>query len=193
MTRSDDLYSLPKNLPIPVDDGVCDHLPGMALPSIALPATDGSLIDLATLSGTTVLFIYPRTGLPDVDSPPGWDEIAGLRGCTPQACGYRDSYQRFLELGVRVFGLSSQTSDYQREMTERLYLPFPVLSDAGLRLALALKLPTVAIAGEIVIQRTTLVVADRVIRKVFYPVFPPDQNADRVLEWLQANPVGDRL
>ena len=187
MTRSDDLYSLSKNLPIPVDDGACDHLPGVFLPSIILPATDGSLVDLAALSGTTVVFIYPRTGLPDVDSPPGWDEIAGLRGCTPQACGYRDSYEQFQALGVRVFGLSSQDSDYQREMAERLHLPFPVLSDAELRFAHALKLPTVAIAGMIVIQRLTLVIADGVIRKVFYPVFPPDKNAETVLRWLLTN------
>ncbi len=193
MTRSDDLYSLPENLPVPVDDGACDHLPGMVLPSIILPATDGSLVELAAPSGTTVVFIYPRTGLPDVDSPPGWDEIAGLRGCTPQACGYRDTFHRFIELRVRVFGLSSQTSDYQREMVDRLHLPFPVLSNVELRFANALTLPTVRIAGMTVIQRLTLVIADGVIRKVFYPVYPPNENADRVLEWLRANPVNDRL
>lgn len=187
MARSDDLYSLPENLPVPVDDGACDHLAGMPLPSISLPATDGTSVDLAKLSGRSVVFIYPRTGLPDVDSPPGWDQIAGLRGCTPQTCRYRDSYEQFLTLGVRLFGLSSQESSYQQEMVSRLHLPFLVLSDAELKFARALSLPTVTIDGMTVIKRISLVIEESVIRKVFYPVFPPDQSAEHVLNWLRAN------
>ncbi len=187
MTRSDDLYSLPKNLPVPIDDGACDHLPGMALPSIILSATNGSHVDLSKLAGRTVVFIYPRTGLPDIDPSAGWDEIAGMRGCTPQACGYRDSYNAFCELRVTLYGLSTQSTEYQREMAKRLHLPFPILSDDSRRFATALRLPTVTIAGMTVIKRITLVIDSGVIRKVFYPVFPPDKNAEKVLNWLRAN------
>lgn len=189
MARSDDLYSLPEGLPEPVDDGACDHLTGMSLPSIPLMSTDGDSVDLARLTGTTVLFIYPRTGTPDSDPPPGWDMTPGMRGCTPQACRYRDSHAQFQQHGVRLFGLSSQESSYQQEMATRLHLPFPILSDADFRLANTLRLPTIEISGMTVIKRITLVIKDGVIRKVFYPVFPPDKNADRVLAWLSEQSV----
>ena len=145
--RDDDLYSLPEGLPVPIDDGGCDHLPGLAMPPVALPATDGSTVRLdEPVPGWTIVFAYPRTGEPDADPPGGlaaWDAIPGARGCTPQACAYRDHHAELVAAGARVFGLSTQDTAYQREMAERLHLPFPVLSDEGLALTRALDLPDV--------------------------------------------------
>jgi peroxiredoxin len=184
MARQDDLQNLPDGLPEPVDDGAADHLAGMRVPPVALPATSGRLVRLDELPGRTVVYCYPRTGRPDEDPPPGWDAIPGARGCTPETCGFRDDHGRFLELGVRVFGLSTQTTEEQREMVSRLAVPFEVLSDADLRLAGALRLPTFEVAGMTLIKRLTLVIDDGVISHVFYPVFPPDRHASEVLEWL---------
>ena len=135
MARTDDVYALPAGLPVPVDDGACDHLPGMRLPAVALPSTAGGSVILADVPGRTVVYCYPRTGRPDEDSPAGWDAIPGARGCTPQSCAYRDHHAELAALGVGVFGLSSQETAYQREAVERLRLPFPLLSDADLALA----------------------------------------------------------
>ena len=192
MTRSEDLYGLPLYLPVPVDDGACAHLPGMVLPAVPLPATDGSIVDLAGLSGRTIVYAYPRTGLPDQDSPAGWDEIPGARGCTPQSCAFRDHHAELRALGARVYGLSTQDTAYQQEAVERLHLPFPLLSDAELRLTRALDLPTFTVAslpGEVLVKRLTLVVRDGRIEHVFDPVFPPDRNAADVIAWLTAHPV----
>ena len=192
MTRSDDLYSLPGGLPTPVDDGACDHLTGMRLPSIALRSTSGRLVDLAAASGPLVVYCYPRTGRPDVDPLPGWNEIPGARGCTPQSCAFRDHHRELQELGSRVFGLSTQDTEYQREAVERLHLPFELLSDSALEFATALRLPTFDIAGRVFIKRLTLVSRDARIAKVFYPVFPPDQNADEIVRWLSEHMTTDR-
>ena len=188
MARSDDLYSLPSGLPEPVDDGGCAHLAGMRLPSLALPATDGSMVDLSALPGRTVVYAYPRTGRPDEDPPTGWNTIPGARGCTPQSCAFRDHHAELAALNARVFGLSTQTTAYQREMAERLHLPFAVLSDADLRLTRALRLPTFAVAGLELIRRLTLILRDGAVETVFYPVFPPQRNAGDVIAWLQDNP-----
>jgi peroxiredoxin len=135
------------------------------------------------------VYIYPRTGRPGVPAPDGWDAIPGARGCTPQSCGFRDHFAELTRLGVaRLFGLSTQDSDYQREAVERLHLPFAILSDAELKLTEALKLPTFSIDGMTLIKRMTWVIDDGVIRHVFYPVFPPDQSAETVLTWLKASP-----
>jgi peroxiredoxin len=184
MSRSDNLYELPKNLPIPVDDGACDHLPGLRLPSIPLMSTAGSLVDLAQLPGTTVVYCYPRTGRPDQEVPEGWDDIPGARGCTPQSCAFRDHYQELQQLDAQVFGLSTQDTVYQREAVERLHLPFALLSDAGLAFTYALRLPTFEFASMTLIKRLTLIIVNGQIVKVFYPVFPPDQNAATVIAWL---------
>ena len=125
-----------------------------------------------------------RTGRPDVDPLAGWNEIPGARGCTPQSCAFRDHHRDLQELGATVFGLSTQETDYQREAVERLHLPFELLSDAALEFATALRLPTFELAGKVFIKRLTLVTRDARIAKVFYPVFPPDQNADEVVRWL---------
>jgi peroxiredoxin len=184
MPRTDNLYELPRDLPVPVDDGACDHLVGTPLPSIALLSTAGRLVDVARLSGTTVVYVYPRTGRPDTDPPQGWNEIPGARGCTPQSCAFRDHYQELRRHGAEVFGLSTQDTDYQREAVERLHLPFELLSDAQLAFTSALRLPTFAVEGMTLIKRLTLIIRDAHIEKVFYPVFPPDQNAADVLAWL---------
>jgi peroxiredoxin len=178
------LHNLPDGLPVPVDDGGADHLPGSRVPAVALPSTGGGLVRLDELAGRTVLYCYPRTGRPDEDPPPGWDAIPGARGCTPETCGFRDDHGRFVELGVRVLGLSTQTTEEQREMVARLGVPFEVLSDADLRLASAMRLPTFDTAGMTLIKRLTMVLDDGVVRHVFYPVFPPDRHAAEVLDWL---------
>jgi peroxiredoxin len=181
MARSDNLHELPADLPVPVDDGACDHLDGMALPSVPLRSTAGRTVDLAHLPGTTVVYIYPRTGRPDVEPPKGWNDIPGARGCTPQSCAFRDHYRELQALGARVFGLSTQTTDYQQEAVERLHLPFELLSDVDLALARALRLPTFEAEGMTLLKRITLILIDGRVRKVFYPVFPPDKNAEEVI------------
>lgn len=181
---------LPDDLPRPEDDGGAAHLPGLSLPRLALPATDGLLVDLARLSGRSVVYAYPRTAEPG--KPPlvaDWNQIPGARGCTPQSCSFRDHFAELREAGAdRVFGLSTQSTAYQREMAERLHLPFPVLSDADLRLARALRLPTLEVGGLTLLRRLTLIVDDGVIAGVLYPVFPPDRSAQDTAEWLRAHP-----
>jgi peroxiredoxin len=193
MTRTDNLYQLPDDLPVPVDDGACDHLLGLAVPSIALAATSGGSVELAALDGRTVVYIYPRTGRPDQEVPTGWNEIPGARGCTPQSCAFRDHHAELQALGARVFGLSTQDTEYQREAVERLHLPFDLLSDADLAFGRSLSLPTFEVDGMVLIKRITLILADGVIEHVFYPVFPPDQNAGEVIAWVQAHPRPTQL
>jgi peroxiredoxin len=177
---------LPADLPVPQDDGGARHLPGRILPALALAATDGSAIDLSKLAGRTLLYIYPRTGRPGVALPEGWDAIPGARGCTPQSCAFRDHFVELKQRGVaNVFGLSTQDGDYQREVVVRLHLPFPLLSDAELRFTRALGLPTFEVAGMTLLKRMALVADDGIIVKVFYPVFPPDKNAEEVVAWLR--------
>ena len=174
-------------IPAPEDDGATDHLVGFSLPSVPLAGTDGNTHDLSAIKGTTVLYIYPKTGQPGQDMPDGWDMIPGARGCTPQSCSFRDHFAELQELGVdQLFGLSTQACDYQSEAAERLHLPFPVLSDADLAFATALKLPTFEAWGETLIKRMAFVIKDGVIAHVFYPVFPPDQNAEMVIDWLKS-------
>ena len=182
--RTDNLHELPADLPVPVDDGACAHLEGMRLRSIPLMSTAGRLVDLSSLAGRTVAYCYPRTGRPDRDPPRGWNEIPGARGCTPQSCAFRDHHAELQALGARVFGLSTQTTEYQQEAAARLHLPFELLSDPELAFARALRLPTFEVEGMILIKRLTLIIRDGRIEKVFYPVFPPDKNAEDVIAWL---------
>jgi peroxiredoxin len=182
-----DPTKLPADLPIPVDDGAARHLTGASIPDITLPATTGPAVTLSKLKGLTVLYIYPRTGVPGVDAPPGWDDIPGARGCTPQSCGFRDHFAELKALGVaQVYGLSSQDTAYQREAAERLHLPFALLSDVALKLKSAIALPTFSTSGMTLYKRMALVIEDARIVRVFYPVFPPDRNAEEVTAWLRA-------
>ena len=177
-------------IPAPKDDGAARHLVGMRVPSIALNATDGTSVDLSSLPtrGRIVVYTYPRTGRPGVPNPEGWDLIPGARGCTPQACAFRDNFAQLKTLGVdHVFGLSTQDPAYQKEVAERLHLPFAILSDEHFRLTTALRLPTFETHSMRLLKRLTLVINNAVIEHVFYPVFPPDRNASDVIAWLQAN------
>ena len=182
---------LPANIPAPQDDGGARHLTGLRLPDIALAATDGATVNLSTLKGRTVLYIYPRTGVPGVALPEGWDEIPGARGCTPQSCGFRDHHAELTRLGVdHLYGLSTQDTAYQQEAASRLHLPFALLSDETLAFAKAMRLPTFDVDGMRLIKRMAWVIDDGVITHVFYPVFPPDKNADEVVAWLRGAAAG---
>lgn len=185
-----DPYVLPPGLPRPEDDGAADHLPGMALPPIELESTGGEPVAPASLRGRTVVYAYPWTGRPGepllVDD---WDLIPGARGCTPESCGFRDHHAELAAAGAAVFGLSTQDSAYQRELSRRLALPFALLCDERLELTRALALPTFEVAGQVLLKRLTLLVRDGTVEHVWYPVFPPDRHAGEVLGWLEANPA----
>lgn len=177
-----------QSIPTPTNDGATDHLLGAQFPSVMLKATTGASVDLSTLSGLSVVYAYPRTGVPGVDNPDGWDLIPGARGCTPQSCSFRDHFAELKVLGVNhLFGLSTQSPEYQLEVAERLHLPFPILSDEGLELTTALNLPTFEAGGMKLLKRFTLIINDGTITHVFYPVFPPDQSASEVVKWLTAS------
>ena len=178
------LNQIPANLPVPVDDGLVDHLVGMKLPSLSLVATNGTKINLSQVQGRFVLYCYPRTGTPNTSLPEGWDQIPGARGCTPQSCAYRDHYQELKALGAEVFGLSVQTTEYQIEMVNRLHLPFPVLSDERFEFQRALNLPTFEVAGMTLLKRLTLIVTDGLVVAVHYPVFPSDTDPTWVMNKL---------
>jgi peroxiredoxin len=187
-----DYGELPAGLPTPEDDGAADHLPGMTLPEVRLPSTLSGEVDLAELSrARLVAYVYPRTGTPGQPSPMGWDDIPGARGCTPQSCSYRDSLAEFTSLGVTVLGVSTQSPDEQREFAKREHIPFPLLSDSGLRLRDALHLPTFEVEGMTLYKRLTIVAEGGEIAKSFYPVFPPDRNAADVLAWLTSRSAAD--
>jgi peroxiredoxin len=187
MSKAQNYLELPKNLPVPRDDGAAKHLTGMRLPPLTLAATDGAEVDLLGQKGRTVVYAYPRTGVPGRPTPDGWDAIPGARGCTPQSCGFRDHFAELRKLGVdHLFGLSTQDSEYQREAAERLHLPFAILSDADLKFTKALRLPTFEVEGMTLLKRLTLVIDEGQITHVFYPVFPPDKSAQEVAGWLQA-------
>lgn len=171
----------------PYDDGAARHLPGMELPGIGLDSTDGTTVDLRG-PGLSVVYAYPRTSAPDGNAIDGWDAIPGARGCTPQSCAFRDHFAELKGLGARrLFGLSTQTTEYQREAAERLHLPFPLLSDHSLLLASALRLPTFQAGGVTLLKRLTMINETGVIKHVFYPVHPPEKNADAVICWLRAS------
>ena len=181
---------LPPDLPRPGRRRRVRPSPGLAMPSVRLPSTAGRLVDLGALGpGRTVIYCYPRTGRPGEPLPDGWDAIPGARGCTPQSCAFRDHHRELADLGAEVYGLSTQTTDYQREMAERLHLPFEVLSDARFALTDALRLPTFEVDGMRLIKRLTLIIRDRRIEHVFYPVFPPNESAAQVIDWLERHPI----
>lgn len=181
------LTDLPKDLPIPSDDGACDHLQNTKLPSIALPTTNDSLVDFASISGRVVIYLYPMTGRPDTALPDGWDEIPGARGCTPQSCSFRDHYSELRAFNTSVYGLSTQSTEYQKEAATRLQLPFPLVSDNNLEFMKSLNIPIIKIEGMLLSKRVTLIANNGIIEKVFYPVFPPNENVNEVMAYLNAN------
>jgi peroxiredoxin len=179
-----DPYALPEGLPVPEDDGGADHLPGAAIPGLVLDSSTGP-VDLAELCDSLgVLYVYPRSGRPSEPLLPGWNEIPGARGCTPQSCGFRDHAAELAAFGASVAGVSAQPLFDQVEFAERNRMPFPVVSDPELRLRDALDLPTFTTSGLELYKRMAIVAEDGRIVKVFYPVFPPDRNAQEVLDWL---------
>ena len=181
------LNQLPTDLPVPQDDGACNHLVGMPLPNVALLATDGSMVNFSQLAGRLVIYCYPMTGQPNVPLPEGWDQIPGARGCTPQSCAFRDHYQELQALHANVFGLSVQSTEYQREMATRLHLPFQVLSDEQYQFQKALNLPTFVAAGMTLLKRVTLISHQGRIEAVHYPIFPSDSDPAWVLDYLRIN------
>jgi peroxiredoxin len=188
-----DYRSLPPNLPAPVDDGAADHLPGMAVPAVRLASTHGGEVDLAEAAagpGRLVVYVYPRTGTPGEPLIEGWDDIPGARGCTPQSCAFRDHAGEFAALGATLLGVSTQSPEDQAEFAAREAIPYPLISDEGLALARELRLPTFDAGGLTHYKRLTFVARDGRIEHVFYPVFPPDQNAAEVLAWLAGAPAG---
>jgi peroxiredoxin len=183
-----DPYTLPPDLPVPEDDGAADHLTGLTIPRLELPTTDQRALDLAEAGRQLlVLYIYPRTGRPGEELPTGWDDIPGARGCTPQACSFRDLHAEISAIGAHTLGLSAQNVADQHEVVERLHLPYALASDPLLTVAEALRLPTFEVDGMRLYRRITLIIDRGKIEHVFYPVFPPNRNAQDVLEWLQAN------
>ena len=180
---------LPDDLPRPEDDGGADHLRGSPMPAIALPSTTGRMIDLSRLRGRSVVYAYPMTGVPNVELPAGWNDIPGARGCTPQTLSFQSQKDVFATLSATIFGLSTQTTAYQQEMSDRLGLSFPILSDADLKLTEALRLPTMTVEGMHLMKRLTLILRDGVVEHVFYPVFPPDRATEDVVAWLRSHPM----
>ncbi|MCW9059411.1 MAG: peroxiredoxin [Gammaproteobacteria bacterium] len=183
----DVIFSIPANAPIPSDDGACEHLENMLMPDVSLWSTDDQKINLSRLSGWNVIFCYPMTGRPGVSIPEGWIQIPGAAGCTPQACSYRDNHTELKRSGVGVYGISTQTSEAQKEASNRLGLPYPLLSDANFSFSLALKLPLLEVGNFKLIKRLTFILKDGMIKKCFYPVFPPEKNVVEVLAWLSEN------
>jgi peroxiredoxin len=183
----DVIFSIPSDLPIPLDDGACDHLQNARMPNVSLLSTDDKVINLSELQGWNVIFCYPMTGRPGFSIPEGWVQIPGAAGCTPQVCSYRDKHKELSANSVGVYGISTQTSEAQKEASNRLGLPYPLLSDVDRSFSSALQLPMLEINGLKLIKRLTLIIKDGVILKCFYPVFPPDENVIEVIEWLSIN------
>ena len=181
------LNQLPANLPVPEDDGSTDHLKGMKLPNVSLNATTGVAINLSQIKDKLVIYCYPMTGQPNVPLPEGWDEIPGARGCTPQSCSYRNHYQELKLLGAEVVGLSVQSTGYQKEMADRLHLPFPIISDENFAFQKALNIPTFSVAGITLLKRVTLIANDGVIEAVHFPIFPSDSDPAWVMEYLKTH------
>jgi peroxiredoxin len=182
------LHALPADLPVPEDDGAADHLRDATVPSLVLPATDGEQVDLSTAAvgaDFLVVYVYPRTGVPGHPLPEGWGRIPGARGCTPQGCAFRDNARELAGLGAVVFGLSAQLFDEQREFVLREHIPYPLLNDTEFLLADEMALPTFHADGARYYRRLTFIARGGRIVKVFYPVFPPQDNAADVIAWLR--------
>ena len=176
-----------ENIPKPDDDGATKHLVGQKIQGgVELLATNGEIVDLSILKGKTIVYAYPRTGRPDAPSlDDRWDMIPGAKGCTPESCSFRDHFEEFRKLDItNIFGLSTQDTQYQQEAVERLHLPFAILSDERFLLTETLNLPTFIVSGVPLLKRFTLLIEDGVIKHVFYPVFPPHEHANEVIEWL---------
>nr|WP_084407048.1 GNAT family N-acetyltransferase [Pedobacter panaciterrae] len=181
-----DLKELPEDLMPPVNDGACSHLPGVIIPNLSLWTTEGKKVLLSNLQGLLVIYCYPMTGAPGIVLPEGWDAIPGARGCTPQACSFRDHYSQLRELNAAVYGISTQSTEILKKEKARIHLPFELISDQDLCFAKALKLPVFEVQGTSYLKRVTLIFSEGKIIKYFYPVFPPDRNGEEVLKFLKS-------
>lgn len=188
-------FDLPDNLPVPIDDGQCAHLKvGTKFPIdilLNLPTTSKKPVDIVS-QPRTIMYFYPRTGKPDQKLPDGWNDIPGARGCTPESCGFRDHYQELQSLGANVYGCSTQTTEYQQEVVERLNLPFDIISDSKLELLKSLNLPYFTLEeldNVPLIKRLTIILKHDTIEHVFYPIFPSDKHSQEVVNWLKQNPL----
>ena len=167
-------------------DFTVESLIGRPLPNVALQATNGNKVNLTEQRGKLILFFYPMTGRPDWPYPEELDAIPLASGCTDQVCSYRDARGQFAELGAQVFGVSSQTAEYQAECVERLQLNFPLLSDADLSVANALELPLYDTSMGPVYQRISLEVSAGRIVRVTYPISVPELDAKVQLDALRS-------
>lgn len=186
----DETTVLRDRIPEPEDDGGADHLMGASVPSVSLSATDGAVVDLSAISGTVIVYCFPKMGRTASEpDPDGWEAIPGAYGCTEETCSFRDHYQELVGLGVSgVFGLSLQTSEHQRDAHARVEPPYEFLSDSDQEFTAQLRLSTFEVEGETFSKRLTLVLVDGQVEHVFYPVFPPDEHAEEVIRWLETHP-----
>ena len=175
-------------IPEPKLDFNLEHLNQFIIPDLKLNSTDGTIVSLSNLKGISVIYIYPMTGVPGKELPEGWDAIPGARGCTPQSCSFRDNFSKLKKLGVNnIFGLSTQSTEYQKELATRLHLPYPILSDEKLEFAKMLKLPTFKVLNMNLLKRITLILKDNKIIKYFYPIFPPTKNIEDVINFFETS------
>ena len=182
------LTDLPTNLPSPEQDGACDHLLNLSIPDISLPTQDGNLLKLNRPDTfRLVIFCYPMTGNPNLPLPKNWNSIPGALGCTAQNCSFRDNYDNLVKSNALPVGVSTQSISDIKEMTKRLQIPYDIVSDQYLLFASRMSLPTFIIEDKTFLKRVTLIIQKKIIKKVFYPIFPPNTHIYDVLEWLKKN------
>ena len=173
-------------IPEPKLDFNLEHLNQLIIPDLKLNSTDDTTVSLSNLKVITVIYVYPMTGVPGKELPEGWDKIPGARGCTPQSCSFRDNFSKLKKLGVNnIFGLSTQSTEYQKELATRLHLPYTILSDEKLEFSKKLKLPMFKVLKMNLLKRITLILKDNKIIKYFYPIFPPTKNIEDVINFFE--------
>jgi len=176
------------NTSIPENYSDMNTLKNNNFPNISLPNQDGNLLNLDRLDTfRMVLYFYPMTGRPDKPLPDNWNNIPGAKGCTIQTCLFRDSYDEIISLNAVPIGISTQSVDDNKEMTNRLKIPYDILSDEKLELSDELNIPTFSVESKIFLKRITLIVEKKIIKKVFYPINDINKHIEEVLKWLKEN------